>query len=211
MCGKCGAESDKVEQHIDIWKCAQWNDLKSGSGFPEPEEGTVRNDLKATSENSEVNEGRELVRTLKKSRGWSNRAIADVVGVDEITVRRDLDAGAQNYAPDGELSDRVTRSNGRSYPAWAILPTPSNFARADETWMQVRQMSHLHGLPERTLGKDCEPILSESDSMQRAFIHPRTGELTVVLNEGEDSSPSFLLAFWLPICPPCVRKWAGGN
>lgn len=56
---------------------------------------------------------RELVLTLKKSRGWSNEAIADAVGVTEGTVRNDLNSVSQNY--ETELP-RTIGKDGKSYP-----------------------------------------------------------------------------------------------
>lgn len=43
----------------------------------------------------------------------SNRSIAEVVNVDEGTVRNDRKGIAENSA----MPDRVTTSDGRSYPA----------------------------------------------------------------------------------------------
>jgi ParB-like chromosome segregation protein Spo0J len=53
---------------------------------------------------------RDLVATLPRER-WSHRRIADVLGIDEATVRRDLQ-GAANAAP-----ERVRGKDGRRYPA----------------------------------------------------------------------------------------------
>jgi len=61
---------------------------------------------------------RELVVTLRKSRGWSNVMIAEVFGVDETTIRRDFGSGSTFVEPAEELPDRVIGKDGKSYPAW---------------------------------------------------------------------------------------------
>jgi ParB-like chromosome segregation protein Spo0J len=55
-----------------------------------------------------------------RTRGWSNRRIAGVLGVDEITVRRDAKAGATFVAP-----EKVVGADGRSYPAERPKAPPS--------------------------------------------------------------------------------------
>ena len=44
--------------------------------------------------------------------------IAEVFGVSDETVRRDLVAGSTNVEPAEELPDRVIGKDGKSYPAW---------------------------------------------------------------------------------------------
>jgi ParB-like chromosome segregation protein Spo0J len=60
----------------------------------------------------------ELVARLRRER-WSHRRIAMVLGVDEITVRRDL-RGATDVAP-----HRVEGRDGREYPAARPRTAPS--------------------------------------------------------------------------------------
>jgi len=55
-----------------------------------------------------------------RTRGWSNRRIAAVLGVDEITVRRDAKAGATNVAP-----AKVVGADGRTYPSQRPRALPS--------------------------------------------------------------------------------------
>ena len=50
-----------------------------------------------------------------RQRQWSNRRIAEALSVDETTVRRDLESGAANAAPDEP--DRIVGSDGKNYPA----------------------------------------------------------------------------------------------
>jgi ParB-like chromosome segregation protein Spo0J len=52
---------------------------------------------------------------MLRVKGWSLRRIAQVAGISEGTVRRDLGAIASNYAID--LPDRIERRNGGTYPA----------------------------------------------------------------------------------------------
>jgi hypothetical protein len=71
----------------------------------------------------------EMVAWLRTA-GMSRRAIAPALGVSEGTVRNDLNAGAQNYAPGGEIGEtldaeivdtaepeKITGRDGKSYPA----------------------------------------------------------------------------------------------
>ena len=60
----------------------------------------------------------ELVARLRQEK-WSHRRIAAALGVDEITVRRDL-RGATNVAP-----SKVEGRDGRTYPATRPKATPS--------------------------------------------------------------------------------------
>ncbi len=60
----------------------------------------------------------ELVARLREEQ-WSHRRIAAILGVDEITVRRDL-KGATDVAP-----DRTLGIDGRCYPATRPRPLPS--------------------------------------------------------------------------------------
>jgi len=64
------------------------------------------------------NQRAELVARLRREK-WSHRRIAAVLGVDEITVRRDL-RGATNVAP-----SKVEGRDGRRYPATRPKATPS--------------------------------------------------------------------------------------
>jgi hypothetical protein len=66
--------------------------------------------------------------TLKKSRGWSNGVIAEVVGVNEWTVRNDLISGSG--FPEPEIPARVTGKDGKSYPA--KMPRTVNAKTQDE-------------------------------------------------------------------------------
>jgi ParB-like chromosome segregation protein Spo0J len=52
---------------------------------------------------------------MLRVKGWSLRRIAELAGVSEGTVRRDLGAIASDYAID--LPDRIERRNGGTYPA----------------------------------------------------------------------------------------------
>lgn len=61
---------------------------------------------------------RDLVAKLRKEH-WSHRRIAEVLGVDEITVRRDL-RGAANVAP-----SKVRGRDGRTYPATRPRAVPA--------------------------------------------------------------------------------------
>ncbi len=50
-----------------------------------------------------------------KQQGFSNRIIADKLGVSEPTVRRDVKSGASNDAP--QSPEKVTGKDGKQYPA----------------------------------------------------------------------------------------------
>ena len=52
---------------------------------------------------------------MLRLKGWSLRRIAEVAGISEGTVRRDLGAIASDYAI--HLPDRIERRNGGTYPA----------------------------------------------------------------------------------------------
>jgi ParB-like chromosome segregation protein Spo0J len=52
---------------------------------------------------------------MLRVKGWSLRRIAEVAGISEGTVRRDLSAIASNYAID--QPERIERRNGGTYPA----------------------------------------------------------------------------------------------
>lgn len=66
-------------------------------------------------------ERQEVVASLRES-GLSTRAIASATGVSEGSVRNDLKAGAQNYAP-AEERPRVQGADGRSYAPTRSAPT----------------------------------------------------------------------------------------
>ena len=56
-------------------------------------------------------EQRAEVVTRLRAKGWSLRRIGEAVGVEEITVRRDLE-GATNVAP-----ERIEGADRKTYPA----------------------------------------------------------------------------------------------
>ncbi|HEY62933.1 MAG TPA: hypothetical protein G4O02_00010 [Caldilineae bacterium] len=57
-----------------------------------------------------------------RQRGWSTRRIAEVIGVGDATVRRDLAATASNDAV--ALPDRIIGKDGKNRPAKKPKPAP---------------------------------------------------------------------------------------
>ncbi len=89
---------------------------------------------------------------MLRVKGWSLRRIAEVAGISEGTVRRDLGAIASDYAID--LPDRIERRNGGTYPARrpSVTVTSSRDERraltalGTDAWCQCGQ-SPARGFP----------------------------------------------------------------
>jgi ParB-like chromosome segregation protein Spo0J len=84
----------------------------------------------------------ELAKQLQRVHGWSNRRIAEHLGVSEATTRRDLQAAtASNDAVD--LPERVIGRNNRSYPrgnsAVARLRIQEREQAAVATWRRTQE------------------------------------------------------------------------
>lgn len=75
---------------------------------------------------SRVVEQRRPIVAMLSQKGLSQRAIADIVGVSQKTVRRDQDQVRHDASPDLDEDRRTIARDGKSYPATALKrqPTP---------------------------------------------------------------------------------------
>lgn len=112
LLGSLADVTDKVFDQIekakagDAWKVL---DYQSWTAYVTAEFGDALRRL---------NRGDRFLAVVKmRELGMSTRAIGDVVGVDDRTVRRDL-SGAANAAP-----AEVTGKDGKTYPPARILPS----------------------------------------------------------------------------------------
>jgi ParB-like chromosome segregation protein Spo0J len=114
---------------------------------------------------------KDLVVRMRREK-WSHRRIAAVLGVDEITVRRDL-RGATDVAP-----HRVKGSDGRSYPAKRAKPAPSIVVGS--TREEARARKALDVLGEDAPGRLLQLGRAETRAREVAFARYRERQVPPV-------------------------------
>lgn len=100
---------------------------------------------------------------MLRVKGWSTRRIAEVAGVSEATVRRDLGAIATNDAI--QVPDRIERRNGGTYPSRRASITVSS--RRDEARALAALAALGNDAPGRALTVRRAEVLARAVQLER--------------------------------------------
>jgi ParB-like chromosome segregation protein Spo0J len=138
---------------------------------------------------------------MLRVKGWSLRRIAEVAGISEGTVRRDLGAIASDYAID--LPDRIERRNGGTYPA--RRPSVTVTSSRDERRALAALATLGNDAPGRLLTVRRAEILAREVQLERRRNgrgrkvvrgrdwEIRHGDFRVVLDDTVDKSVDLIL------------------
>jgi ParB-like chromosome segregation protein Spo0J len=138
---------------------------------------------------------------MLRVRGWSLRRIAELAGISEGTVRRDLGAIASDYAID--LPDRIERRNGGTYPARRTSVTATS--SRDERRALAALATLGNDAPGRSLTVRRAEILAREIQLERRrnrsgrkvvrgqHWEVRHGDFSFVLDDLDDQSVDLIL------------------
>ena len=103
---------------------------------------------------------RELVLKLRQQ-GWSTTRIAEILGVGETTIRRDLSG-----SPDGEPENtpEAIGKDGKTYPARQRTEAERQelVARLRQRGLSLRRIAELLGVGEATVYRDLSAVSNET-------------------------------------------------
>lgn len=112
-----------------------------------------------------------MVARLREKR-WSTTRIAEVIGVDETTVRRDLSISANAEI---ENPSRIDRLGGGTYPS--SLPAPSQIADRRDRAQELREQGQSIPRIAEAIGVDDETVRRDlSGSAFAEAESPVTGQ-----------------------------------